>query len=490
MNEKQMRSMLKMLTEQKAPAAKIDLWPAIQSRLQKSQPHPSRGTIMNTHPNSQQSQRPQRWQLKPAFLLASILLIGALFLFLPQGRALAQEILHFFNRSTSNTLPAPVQATLAWVEVTPGITATTPTPQPTLSGAVFSDTCGDYRSPRCSIEQIRAKVNFTIKELGNIPSGMDFVGATGGPDQVTLLYDTQDHSTVIILTEKPWTGDTARALLWNDISPKAVIEPVRIGPNSGEYVKGSYRYQAGEKLATWNDNAGFQDLRWVDNGVFIAMQQIGPDNSFDRAGMVALAESLTTGSVFAKLTPLPTVTPTAIPPTPEPGYQYILNMEEATQKAGFSILVPTRLPEIYKIDGYAYDPVTHIVRIKIIYNDPNYPPGAFGMTISEELIPADLNTCWLCGFIRGPLLTVNHASPNDSRTVGSFDVVKIGALAGQYSAGDWENYQDCCGWTWNTDPYQSRLRWQNKGIAFEITNYGNADTITEDVLIAIAESMK
>ncbi len=52
MNKNEMRSVLKDLTEQKAPAAQIDLWPAIQSRVQMSQSTPSRGTIMNTHSNS------------------------------------------------------------------------------------------------------------------------------------------------------------------------------------------------------------------------------------------------------------------------------------------------------------------------------------------------------------------------------------------------------------------------------------------------------
>ena len=488
MKAQEMKSHLDEIAREAFPDT-LQPWPTFQARLQASDGKPTkRGFMMKTQTNSTKLFPPVA--RIAVIIVLSLLFVGALFLITPQGSVLAQNIIKFFTRSRSNTLLVPTQAPVAWIEVTPGMTSVAPSPQPTLSGAVFSDVCGDYRIPRCSVEQIRGKVNFTIKELGIIPSGMYFVGATGGPDQVILLYDTQDHSTVILLTEKPWTGSGARAALWNDVSPNAVIEPVQIGANTGEYVKGSFRYLSGEKQATWNDNAGMQDLRWIDNGVFIAMQQMGPDGFFDRAGMVALAESLTTDQVIAKLTPMPTMTPTMIPPAPEPGNQFILGMEESNQKAGFTARVPTHLPETYKIDGYSYDPKTHLVRINIIYDDPSIPQGAFGMVISEELIPTDPSTCWLCGFIIGPLSTVNHDTPSDYRTVGSIEVVKIGTFAGQYSAGNWQNYQDCCGWTWNTDPYQSRLRWQDKGIAFEISNLGNADTITKDVLVAIAESMK
>ena len=450
-------------------------WPSFQARLQASscQP-PQKGLAMKTQLNSTKAFRPA--VRITAIVVLALLFAGAVFMITPQGQALAQSLLRFFTRSQSNTMPVPTQAPLLWITQTPGIPAATPTTEPTLSGAAFSNVCGDFRSPTCSVEQIRKMVKFTVKELGVIPEPLHFIGATGGPDQVILLYDTQDHSNVILLTEKPWTGSGARAALWNDVSPNAVIEPVQIGANTGEYVKGSFRYLSGEKQATWNDNAGMQDLRWIDNGVFIAMQQMGPDGIFDRAGMVALAESLTTGPVAARLTPVPSLTPTPVPPTPEPGYQFILTITEAGQKAGFSGTAPTYLPQILTFKGASYDPATNFVRLSYTTDFSE------GLMITEELAP-DAAQCKICAFKVGVSADVWTDTYGSIVPKDTIQTVKIENATAQYVEGMWEN-----GWEWVPDPNIKRMRWQANGRAYEFFYVGTE--ISKEDMITMAEGMK
>ena len=104
---------------------------------------------MNQQGNSQQR------RLKPAFILLVIVLIGAVFFILPQGRALAQEILHFFTRGESNIMPGVTVTPIIWVEQTPGVAAATMTPQPpqpTPPGPAFEEACGPTNDPHCSVE--------------------------------------------------------------------------------------------------------------------------------------------------------------------------------------------------------------------------------------------------------------------------------------------------------------------------------------------------
>ena len=105
MNKQQLQSVFKNLAEQKAPAAKIDLWPAVQSSIQMSQPSQATGVLMN------QQDTKLRRRLTPVFILLAVTLIGIVFIALPQGRVLAQQLLHFFNRGESNVMPWPNQRT-------------------------------------------------------------------------------------------------------------------------------------------------------------------------------------------------------------------------------------------------------------------------------------------------------------------------------------------------------------------------------------------
>src|SRR5512133_3746467 len=91
-NNDQMRSVLHNLTEEKAPASQINLLSAVQSRIQMSHSIQSKGIIMKDKTNS------KNLNFRPALIVAAILLIGVVFFSLPEGRTLAQEVIHFFTR--------------------------------------------------------------------------------------------------------------------------------------------------------------------------------------------------------------------------------------------------------------------------------------------------------------------------------------------------------------------------------------------------------
>ena len=203
---------------------------------------------------------------------------------------------------------------------------------------------------------------------------------------------------------------------------------------------------------------------------------MGPDGFFDRAGMVALAESLTTGPVAARLTPVPSLTPTPVQPTPEPGFQFTLTITEAGQKAGFSVSGPTYLPQILTFKGASYDPATNLVRLSYTTDFSE------NLMITEELAP-DAAQCKICGFKVGASADVWTDTYGSIVPKDTIQTVMIGNATGQYVEGMWEN-----GWEWVPDPYIKRMRWQANGRAYEMYYVGTE--ISKDDLIRMAEGMK
>jgi hypothetical protein len=429
-----------------------------------------------------------------AIARAAVVSAGMLLLFLilstPPGRAWAQNAaqgaLRFFTRLESDSLPAPTEVPLVWVEQTPGVPAATPTPVPTIVPP-FAEACGNFNTPRCSVEQIRDKVDFTVKELGFLPPGMAFSGATGGPDLVYMLYDTPNKSGSIQLFQEPWTGSASQTA-WN-VGPEAVVETVQIGDNTGEYVKGTFHYQAGEAQQTWDDQAEIQNLRWVEDGVYIMLLRWGAHGKFAREELVALAESLTTLPVAALTTP-ESIDHT---PTPDPvdtiKQNHPLTVGEAEEAAGFKIFLPTRLPADLLLLGVNYDPERKVVSVFYSYYYQEWGATTNGLSISQEIIPPE-GEYNLRSFIVGNLNELglgNYPSGTVVGEEGEIEAVEIGEVMGQYVEGVWKG-TECCGWVWEHEPYLKRMRWQANGMAYELMYMGLE--LSKQDLIEIAESMK
>jgi hypothetical protein len=230
MNRSPINSLLTRLAAGAIPPAEVDLWPAIRSRFE-THKAPVKGDF-----SMKQSFAQHRRLVWIAVPMLIVLILAAVLLLTPQGRAWANSALQFFTRTESDTILAPTSEPLVWVEQTPGVPAPTMTPFPPM--APFATDCSDYREPSCSIEQMRSKVDFTVQELATIPVGMYFIGATGGPEEAYILYAAVDHSRTLILIEQPGTSSAEQKGF--EVASGVAVETVPIGGATGENVKGSF----------------------------------------------------------------------------------------------------------------------------------------------------------------------------------------------------------------------------------------------------------
>jgi hypothetical protein len=433
-------------------------------------------------------------------ITASFAAILVSFFVSPPGRAWAQAAVRFFTRGSSNTLPYS-PPTQSWVDLTPGITASTPIPTPQ---AAFAAQCGDYVQAHCSVEQIRSMVGFAVTELGAIPEGMYFAGATGGPDQVFIHYDSPGHHGGLTIFESPWTGSEEQTS-WL-VGPDAVVEKVTIGNILGEYVKGSYFIENGKGPMKWDPNMDVQTLRWVsnhdiyfNNDLFYEMQCSGQACRQDKNSLAALAASLTTQPVSA-------MAPT-MPATPTPDFDfskgYPLTLAQAEEQAGFQARLPGRMPTVLLPEpvGATYgnpnnDPYLmykgyHVLTMFYPVNPAAFadPRGSDGLVLSEELL-TDPSGCALCGFRKGTSANL-LADTNFTGSIVGIDIekVQIGNVEGKYVEGVWAASAANDGtWIWKPYEFVKRLRWQANGMAYEIQYYGSE--VEKADLIAIAESIK
>jgi hypothetical protein len=420
-------------------------------------------------------------------LVASLVVLGLVVLTAatPGGRAWAQGLLSYFTRAGGDTLPAPTMPTMRWVEQTPGVVAPTLTPDPNSGAAqaAFGDQCGNFDDPHCSVAQIRGLVDFTVKELGAIPAGMYFVGATGGPGDAWLFYKAADNSRGVSVNEQPWTGSEEQ-VTWQ-VGASAVVESIQIGDITGEYVKGSFNMKAGDPNVVWDPNFPTQNLRWVQDGILFTVQIFDQSGQVDKAAFIALAASMTTEPVAAAQVPMPTSTPDAN--FFDPYTIWTLTPAEAGALAGFTVHEPAMLPEVLSLRGAIFNAENHMVQIFYADTYAWSMGGQNGLTLSQQpILPS--GEYELRNFIVGTLEQYDQyyawTVVGDTAVI---QTVQIGEFTGQYVEGAWYSEKGNP-MQWHNDPTVKILRWQVDGMAFEL-NYWGSD-ITMDEMIAIAVSIK
>jgi hypothetical protein len=472
MNRSPINSVLHRLAEKAIPPAEVDLWPAIQPLFETREAHAKGDSSMK------RSFAHHRRLYFVAVPILAVLLVAAVLLITPQGRAWAQSAMRFFTRTESDTIPAPTSEPLVWVEQTPGVPAPpAPTMTPLPPMAPFAADCGDYREPRCSVEQMRSKVDFTVKELATIPAGMYFIGATGGPEEVYIYYERGDQSGGLSLREQSWTGSLEQKSF--EVAPGVEVEEVPVGGTTGEYVQGSFGYTAGETEETWMSDNGLETLRWVDQEVFYNLRYFAFDALLGKDEMGALAASLTTEAVSANILPMPA---TATPEVVNYSSPYTLTIAQAEEQAGFDLWVPGVLPEGLSLEGAHYDPERHTV--SLLYRAGPEEPS---FSISEQPI-SSLQDCAICGIEVGDINTQDE-SYRGPKLVGAnatIETVQISEITGLYVEGVWQAIGDTGQWGWEPYPEVAHMRWQQGGMAFALSSY----LIDQEDLITIAESMK
>ncbi|MBI3172906.1 MAG: DUF4367 domain-containing protein [Chloroflexi bacterium] len=472
MDKQTIQSILQDALEEQIPSAEIDLWRAVEQGLVAGTAK-QQGVNMNTT-------QPRRIP-RAAFALIIMAILLALTFITPQGRAFAQSILRFFIRSSSDSISVPTAEPYRWITTTPGAPLPTSTPRP--AEAAFAAECGDFSNPTCSVEQIRGMVNFPVKELGKIPEGFYLAGATGGPDSVILTYYYEEQNGSITITIERWTG--APSSQSDLVGSSAEVEKVQVGSIEGEYFKGVFAYEDGSDTATWDPDFGNETLRWVDGDVSYTILYFYPPIPMGKEGMVALAETMTT-EVVEKL---PTPTPGPFDMAWDPRDMYNLGIPEAEEKAGFTLLLPTRLPDIFILIGAHYEEENNTVWV-YYQLDPNRSGDTSNGLVLREQSATNPEDSALGDIIIGDYNTLPEGNPENLMVVPAdarLETVQIGDNTGKYIEGVWSG-TDCCGWQWDPMPCMKTLRWWANGRAFELT-YTGTELQKED-LLSIAASIQ
>lgn len=265
MSEKKVSLILSHMAEQMAPGDEIDLWPGLKTRFQTSAFPSKRGSQMNTRTIHSRHLR------LAALITASLALTMILFVATPQGRVLAQAVLHFFTRAESDTLP--VQS----FQLTPIPATTTPDP-------------GDINNAKLTVSQVEQQAGYDVLEPTWLPSVLSFVGATYDPEQqITRIFFRDVETNGLVLREEPFKqADDCE--LCGKVGATAAIEPVQINGHSGEYVEGVWNLT--DSGPEWVSDPYLKTLRWQVDGMAFELLYMGPPDSVTKADMVAIAASI------------------------------------------------------------------------------------------------------------------------------------------------------------------------------------------------------
>lgn len=248
----------------------------------------------------------------------------------PQGRAFAQNILHYFTRTESDTRPVP---TIALVEPN----TSDPTSLP-VNRLPFEETCGDPFTPRCGLDEIRSMVGFQVSGLSVTPDQVGFVGATGGPEQVILVYTGEGLNGLLLLSEQPASPDSRLVR----VAASAIVETVSVGDVTGEYVQGGWFSLDTDDGISWNPDPTVQTLRWEADDILYTMSfraaKMGTGILLDKSAMTNLAGNLTEDVVDV--------------PEPTPAVE----LDQLSAQAGFAVIQPGWTPQGYVFLEAAYVP--------------------------------------------------------------------------------------------------------------------------------------
>lgn len=265
MNEKQLRSILRNLTEQQAPKETINLWPAIETRFQTSDLPEPKGPEMNT--------RQKRIPKLAAAITLAVVLIGVLFFSTPQGQAMAQSVLQFFTRAESNEFPLQAR------QQTPLPSVGTPTVNP----ASIIDAKPD-------IVEVQQKAGYAVFEPSWIPNSLTFAGASIEEDLkiVRIFYRYVDTNGLVFRQEMIPMNDECE--LCGVVGAEASIQQVSIAGVDGEYVEGVWKLT--EQGPVWESDPYLKRMRWQANGMAYELLYMGPPDSLSMEDMIAIAESV------------------------------------------------------------------------------------------------------------------------------------------------------------------------------------------------------
>jgi hypothetical protein len=324
-----------------------------------------------------------RW-LRPA--LAGILLftlIGLFFAATPQGRALARQIIHFFQTTTEKYFPPSFEPAPTPVPAYGIPAGLVPVP---LATAVDKPMCGETISLvsstfPCLLMNAQADAGFELKTFPSSRLNVQFsmLGMEPGTHAVSIAFRGEDAWYIITQgmgifptpCEKPWCA-----------VPQDAVQETSVGPYPAEYVAGNWVSQINAGM-WWYSNQPLYQLAWMEGRRWFLIQTILPTGGGEKEFLIDLAENLVAISQ---------------------GIENLAGADTPTveQQAGFDVLEPAWIPKDFRmigagfyqnddalVEGYALD-VTDMVTITYGL----YTQGRFAayLTFYEmpAAIPADL----------------------------------------------------------------------------------------------------
>src|SRR5512145_258778 len=238
MDKKELKSILQDALEDQIPASQVNLLPAVQARLvARKQSLVQQGENMNkTHSR------------KLVFSAIAIVALLSVAFVTPQGRALAQSVVQFFNRSKSHVIPLPADQIVSPEDAQAMPTAAAP-------------------APFVSVAEAEKSAGFDIKELASVPNGFNFLGVMALEGSVSIQYEARGGGGTLVINE---STDGFMQSEWDQAPPEAISQ-VRIGNLDAEMVQGGYVVYAGEVVGRWNPDAPILRLRWIQDGIWFEM---------------------------------------------------------------------------------------------------------------------------------------------------------------------------------------------------------------------------
>ncbi len=320
MKKEHLQKRLQKLAENEVPSASIDLWPGLsQNLVMRKRTFPKQGdTIMN---RSIFPKRLIRWAIITG--VTAVCFFTLLFA-TPQGKALAQNILNFFNRNDTNQQVVPLVE--AGLQEQPEEPAADPQPEENQETAL-PEGCGPEFSPRCTLEQAQAEAGFTLLLPNDPPYEINFSSAAILEKGVLLKYESEYG---MLLLAESFPDDNAEQT-WR-IGQDAAVTSTTVRNQPAEYVQGGWSgLGIRDQNLTWDSSIPTRTLRWRVDGVeytlinFPAQSASGPIG-FELAELQQLAEGITAGV------------------EPAPLENGSLALADAEAQAGFEFSEPDWLP--------------------------------------------------------------------------------------------------------------------------------------------------
>ncbi len=278
-----MKEMMQKLAEKEVPSASINLWHSLEQNLVKRKRNLSKQGEIYMKPRIF-NRRPFQWALGVTLTVVC----GFTLLFaIPQGKALAQNILQFFSRSQTEQQTVPLVD--AGLQTAPEEAAVEPAQE---QAAVLEEGCGSALSPACTPEKLQEAAGFPLKFPQNLKD-MRFTGAAVLTNGALLQYE---GSYGVLLLAQTLPGEDA-AQTWT-IGQGATVESVSVHNQPAEYVQGGWMgLGINDADMSWDASLPTQTLRWGLNGIEFTLvnfpaQSAGGPVGFDLAQMQQMAEEI------------------------------------------------------------------------------------------------------------------------------------------------------------------------------------------------------